>query len=265
MTRVLAAVQAAKLHERADGSRQIAILSASGESVGQFWTHVPTCRRDIFENLWFRTSLRQRLHLSITPSGHRCQLRKADRGEELCLEELTERHVYCCQTGLARFRPHRNVLVSLADAVRDLGAHVDIERYCPELLSRHANGESREAWLDVCAHFPGHVQLWRLDVTVRSSWAQGQASTRPGAAAAAGVSAKLKRYGESVTAIAMEPLGRIASQSSNALWEMARQARDKRITQLAPSQGYRKLRLCLERALLWSIAEKLIAVTGRVC
>ena len=152
---------------------------------------------------------------------------------------------------MARFRPHRNVLITLADALRDLGAYVDIERYCSDPLSRHADGESRGAWLDVCAHFPGQVHQWRLDVTVRCTWAQGnRARSSPGLAAKAGVSAKAKRYGETVTAIAMEPLGRMAKESDEALWEMARQARDKRLTQCAPSQGYRKLRLCLERALV---------------
>ena len=58
-------------------------------------------------------------------------------------------------------------------------------------------------------------------------------------------------------------LGRIAKESDEALKERARQARDKRLTQCAPSQGYRKLRLCLERALMWSMAERLIAATGR--
>ena len=165
---------------------------------------------------------------------------------------------------MSRFRPHRNVLVTLADSLRDLGAHIDIERCCADLLSQHPNGDSKEAWLDVCAHFPGHVQLWRLDVTLRSSWAQnGRARWTPGIAALAGVAAKSARYGESVTAIAMEPLGRLATASCNALWEMAQQARDKRITNVAPSQGYRKLRLSLERALLWSMAQRLIAATGR--
>ena len=119
-------------------------------------------------------------------------------------------------------------------------------------------------WLDVCAHFPGQVQLWRLDVTVRSSWAQGaQAPSCPGAAAAAGVSAKQRRYGDSVAAISMEPLGRMAKESCEALWEIARQARHQCITPVAPSEGYRSLRLGLERALLWSMAERLVAATGR--
>ena len=221
-------------------------------------------KRLFFENLWFRTSLRQRLHFSITSSGQKCQLRKAERSEELCLEDLTERHVYCCQTGMSRFRPHRSVLVTLAAALRDLGAHIDMERYCADLISQHPNGDSKEAWLDVCAHFPGHMQMWKLDVTLRSSWAfKKKAQATPGVAASAGVAAKSARYGEAVTAISMEPLGRIAQTSREALWAMAQQARDKRLTDMAPSQGYRKLRLCLERALLWSMAERLIAATGR--
>ena len=154
--------------------------------------------------------------------------------------------------------------MTLSDALRDLGARVDIERYCADLLSQHATGDSREAWFDVCAHFPGHAHLWRLDVTVRSPWAQGRrASVRPGLASSAGVTAKMKRYGETVSAISLEPLGRLAQESCESLWAMAKQARDRRITQCSPSQGYRKLRLALERALLWSLADKLIMAAGQ--
>jgi len=91
---------------------------------------------------------------------------------------------------------------------------------------------------------------------------ENQASKRAGLAAVAGVKAKLTRYGEAVNAISVEPLGRMAMRSTEALWELAKQARDKHLTQRAPSQGYRRLRLCLERALLWSVAEKLICASG---
>ena len=119
---------------------------------------------------------------------------------------------------MARFRPLRNVLITLVDALCDFGAHVDIERSCAEFLSQHASGESREAWLDVCAHFLDHVHLWRLDVTVRNTWAQGiNPRSRRGLAASAGASPKAKRYGEAVSAIAMEHLGRTAAGSGEAL------------------------------------------------
>ena len=265
VSRVVAATQAAQLHaEVTDNSHRIALLSASGESVGQFWSSVPCSRREAFENLWFRTSLRQRLNLTFNSSGHLCQLRKAERGEELCLKELTTEHVYCCQTGTSRFRPHRSLIISLADALRNLGAYVDVERYCADLLRRNANGSATEAWLDVCAQFPGQQQLWRLDVTTRSSWAQhGRTSFVPGLAAASGIKDKQARYGETVRAISLEPPGRMAPESVDTMWQLAHQARDRRGAPIAPGQVYRKLRLALERTLLWSMAERLICALGR--
>ena len=89
---------------------------------------------------------------------------------------------------MSRFQPHRHVLVSLADMLRELGAHIHMKRYCADLLSQHLNGEIKEAWLDLCANFLGHMQLWRLDVTLRTSWAQeGRAMLTPGLGALAGV------------------------------------------------------------------------------
>ena len=144
-SRVAAAVQAAQIQTELEGSSKIAILSASGASVWKFWTAVPISKRDLFENLWFRTALRQRLHLSITSGGLLCLLRKAERGDELCLQELPEKHVYCYQASIARFRPHRSIIMSLADTLRSLGAYVYIERYWAELLRHTADGVSKEA------------------------------------------------------------------------------------------------------------------------
>ena len=201
--------------------------------------------------------------MSIISSGQLCQLRKAERGEELCLQALDERHSYCCQTGLAKFRPHKSLIAALSDSLRGMGAHVDIERHCADLTQISDTGVVREAWLVICAQFPGQPQLWRLDVTVRSTWAQPNASARPGAASDAGVAAKSARYGDTVSAIALEPLGRMAKSSSDTLWLLAQQARDMHITQRSPSQAYRALRLGIEKALLWSVAERLIHATGR--
>ena len=118
--------------------------------------------------------------------------------------------------------------------------------------------------IDVCAHYPDLLQMWKLDVTLRNSWTlKKKAQWTLGVATSAGVAAKSARYGKEVTAIALEPLGRIAQTLREPSWTMAQQACDKRLTDMAPSQRYRKLRLCLERALLWSMAEHLIAATGR--
>ena len=41
------------------------------------------------------------------------------------------------------------------------------------------------------------------------------------------------------------------------------QTRDMRLSAMSPAQGYRRLRLGLERALFWSMAERLIAARGK--
>ena len=164
---------------------------------------------------------------------------------------------------MAKFRPHKGLIASLSDSLRAMGAYVDIERYCADLLKLNRSGVAVEAWLDICAQFPGHCGIWRLDVTIRSPWAQARGSAKAGVAAEAGVAAKLRRYGESVNAISMEPLGRMAKSSSETLWSLAQQARDMHISRQAPNSGYRRLRLCLERALLWSVAERFIFAAGK--
>ena len=95
-------------------------------------------------------------------------------------------------------RPHRNVLLALADELRRMGGYVDVERYCADL------------------HFPGWPCQWKLDVTIR--WgACGNAANVPGLAAAAGVAAKKSRHGGDVRAISCEPLGRMAAASADHL------------------------------------------------
>eukprot|EP00973_Karenia_brevis_P033803 4664184-Karenia_brevis.AAC.1 len=121
------------------------MLSGSGESVGQFWSAAPNSKADAFDNLWFRTSLQQRLHLCNPSSGQFCQLRKAERGDERCLEPLTVEHVHNCQSGVSRFRPHRSLIIKLADVLRDMKAYVDVERYCVDLLQQNEDGTTREA------------------------------------------------------------------------------------------------------------------------
>ena len=96
--------------------------------VGQFWTHAPNSKCEAFENLWFSTALRQRLHIHSTASGQRCQLRRAEKSGELCLQELSLEHVHSCQTGAGRMRPHRNALLALTDELRVMGAYADVER-----------------------------------------------------------------------------------------------------------------------------------------
>ena len=262
IARVLAARRAVELHSQAAESQQKALLAASGESVGQAWTTPPTSKKDAWQNLWLQTALRQRLHTFTFPTGTLCSVRRAEGAEELCLAPLTQEHIYNCQAGCARFRKHKHVLGTLAHLCRADGAFVDVERFCADLGKRQPNGSLKEAWLDVCAQWPGDTSLWRMDVTIRSPWADyGRAALRPGLAADAGVRAKAARYGETVLAVSFEPLGRLATASVDGLWRAAAVAASRR-QGLAAGSVYRRWRLTLERALLWATAEQGVVAAG---
>ena len=244
------------------GRQKSYLLSSSGSGSGQFWSAVPRSNKDVFENAWFRTALLQRLHIFDVPTSALCQVRRAEAKEELCLEPLCKTHPYNCCAGPSRFRPHRAVISELAILMRNAGAHVDVERYCTDLARYNADGSLQEAWMDVCTQFPGSCTLWRLDVTVRSTFAgYANAATQPGVAAAAGVQTKLTRYGESVSAISVEPLGRMAQQSIDTLWQLAKEA-SYRGRNGSASLLFRRWRLSLERALLWSTAEMALVALG---
>lgn len=222
--RVLSAVWASWLHARCDDGQRREMLSAGGIGSGQFWSAIPKSNKDVFENAWFRAAFLQRLHLLDFPTSAVCQVRRAATKEELCLEPLCQEHLYNCRAGPSRFRPHRALISELAALLRRAGAHVDVERYGTDLAKIAEDGSIHEAWMDVCTQVPGNCTLWRLDVTVRSTFAKyNKAALVPGVAAAAGVQTKLSRHGGTVCAISMEPLGRMPIDSTNTLWALAKE------------------------------------------
>ena len=118
-----------------------------------------------------------------------------------------------------------------------------------------------EAWMDVCAQVPGCNRLWRMDVTIRSKFASyDNTESKPEAAATAGVKAKRALYGEQVVAIAFEPLGRLASEPIDGLWEVATEAASRRCHRSVANMHWR-WRLQMERTLLWSTAEIALLAT----
>ena len=115
--------------------------------------------------------------------------------------------------------------MSLARLLQRAGAHVDIERACPDLLrlaegsgsgrsQRHA-GQVREAIMDIVVTFPGSLRQHRVDVTIHSPFAEScaRADRVAGAAASAAESAKQSRYGPSVLPVAFETCGRLGYKS----------------------------------------------------
>lgn len=65
-------------------------------------------------------------------------------------------------------------MLALATLLRCAGAHVDIERACPDLYRRRdrdQGGDYQEAILDIVAKFPGSLHQLCINVTVRSPFA----------------------------------------------------------------------------------------------
>ena len=153
---------------------------------------------------------------------------------ERCGQCLDERglHLHNCPMGSRRFRPHNSVVQRTARLLKYAGAHVDIERACPELYVRQvlADGTERvrEAILDVVATFSGSASQRKLDVTIRSPFskmAMKRRSLLPGAAALAGERAKAPRYGVRVLPLSFESLGRLGKSSLATLETLRSEAR----------------------------------------
>ena len=133
-----------------------------------------------------------------------------------------------------------------------------MERACLQLFEIDENGQIIEAILDVVMHFPGGPQQRMLDATIRCPHAQTyrdlQPGSVPGVAAASGIKDKLDRYGSSVLCLAFETYGRLASASVNHLRDLALDFSCNSRRQ-GPGQAYHFLRLSLERALLFEVAD----------
>lgn len=109
-------LNAVHVHEALDSVGQTAVLSAGGLGVGKFWTHIPTQRSDCVDNACFRLMMLIRLDALRLPEGLLCSMPKSDADEscdkEWCTAPVGSRglHLYNCQVGGSRFRPHRAVL-----------------------------------------------------------------------------------------------------------------------------------------------------------
>lgn len=192
-----------------------------------------------------------------------------DADKERCCAPIDRRgvHFHLCQVGTARFRPHRAVLVRLAKLFKAAGAHVDIERACPELYQRldetGARGNQvpatrwKEAILDVVAKFPGGNTQYKLDVTLRSAYAESYGTTHTcvGLAAAAGERHKLDRYGPTVLPIAFETLGRMGPASVSCMESLLLEAQVWGRERFNPVRTMAQWRLALETTLAYEVAE----------
>ena len=109
-------------------------------------------------------------------------------------------------------RCHNAVAATVKRHLDRTGAFVDLERVVPELYVETEEGIS-ERFMDVYAVWPGSGRRFLIDATVRSAFATHlrHVDTVLGVAARNGELDKLRHYGPTVTALAMEPLGRMGA------------------------------------------------------
>ena len=264
--RGLEALQATGLHARLPPYCQTVMLSCGGSGAGKFWSTMPGRADHFMDNMHFRMAMCMRLGMVSVPAGAVCQIPKASEGGEHCLCSLETEivHPYLCKAGPARLRPHRSLAETLAREAKKLGAHVDLERACPDLYQVRENGHITEAILDVVYHLPGGPRQRKIDVTIRCPFAQRYAdtSTVGGVAAACGVSDKLARYGPSVLCLSFETFGRMSAESMTCLRDMAADFEHRVTARLPGRRLYDKWRMSLERALYFEMADMVLLSLG---
>ena len=196
------AVQAAKLHAELSPEHQAIMLSAGGPGTGTSWTAMHKSPTELAQNAQWRMATA--LRLGATPdAGPRsvCALKQETDGH-MCEQSLATHpfHPFCCKYAGARNRPHRVVQCTLRRLVEQAGGHADMQRHVLELYDWHTNKDGKApvmrcAILDVVSWFPGVLQQYWIDVSVRCPHAERyrDSASKPGAAACAG---ETKRYME---------------------------------------------------------------------
>ena len=256
------ALQATRLHSSMANHNRTVLLSSGGPGTGSFFTTIPS-RPDYFmDNEHFRIALNMRLGIMEAPPGTVCQVpRSTDVTSfpELCLQSLDNClvHPLLCKAGPARYRRHRALAETYGRCARDAGAHVDLERACPELYSKDSQGNVKEAILDVVHHLPGGPWQRKIDVTIRCPFAslEGDACVTPGLAARHGEEDKRRRYGSSVFCLAFESFGRLGYLSLANLKLLAADFEHRTHFKKPSRRLCSRWRLSLERSLLYELAD----------
>ena len=139
-----------------------------------------------------------------------------------------------------------------------------MERAVPTMASVDAAGKITDAILDVTCWFPGCIEWFAFDVTVRYPGSQRYvgAPWRKGEAAAAGENDKFRRYGQEVLPLAFETGGRLGSASIQSLQRLALAACSSSVCALTYRGLVNRWRRRLEAALFFFAgADVILAAT----
>ena len=162
-------------------------------------------------------------------------------------------------------RIHNAVAGTLARELRATGGHVDVERAMPAMSVVRADGTIEEAIMDVTVWWPGALEWYGIDATVRFAGASRYvgAQRRAGAAAAQAEKEKVRRYGRDVLPLAYEAGGRLGPGSESTLQRLADAAVTSTSGLLSRRGILAQWRRRLEASLLFASADAVLCATGR--
>ena len=162
-------------------------------------------------------------------------------------------------------RPHRMVQMALAKRLLDVSAHVDVERYIPELYDQvwHAKRQrwsQRLAIMDLHVSFAGAPSPYWIDVSVRSAAAERAVlRAAPGWAALQGEEEKCVRYKGGTRACVFEALGRPGCAARALLRDLVAIAAACKLCTPHAAQAWQT---ALERAAIWGCADNVLRSLG---
>ena len=189
------AVQAAKLHAELSPEHQALMLSAGGPGTGTSWTAMHMSPTELAQNAQRRMATALRLGATPDAGPHLVCALKQENDGQMCEQSLATHsfHPFCFKYGGEPETDRIELSSARCAGLSSRQAYADMERHVPELYDWHIikDGEApvmRCAIWDVVSWFPGVLQQYWMDVSVRCPHAErySDSASRPGAAACAG-------------------------------------------------------------------------------
>ena len=263
--RLLEQRQATKLWQNTPAGRQAELLGAGGEGTGMTWTACPDSSSKVLPDAHWRVATNLRLGSLRAHPEARCNLRSKATHNRPCGRCLDQglRHVWHCRTSTARLRVHNAIARTLALLLQAAGGNVDLERAVPAMAVEKPDGKVTDAILDVTCWFPGRIEWFALDVTIRFPGSKRYvgAARKAGEAASVGEREKVRRYGQDVLPLAFETGGRLGAASMRSLQTLALAAQASSIGASTTRGLANQWRRRLEEVLVFACADVMLAAT----
>ena len=263
--RLLEQRKATKLWQATPAGRQAELLGAGGEGTGMTWTACPDSSGQALPDVHWRVATNLRLGTLRAHPEARCNLKSKVTHNRPCGRCLDQglRHVWHCRTSTARLRVHNAIARTLALLLQAAGGNVDMERAVPAMAVETPDGKITDAILDVTCWFPGRIEWYALDVTIRFPGSKRYvgAARKAGEAASVGEKEKVRRYGQDVLPLAFETGGRLGIASMRSLQALATAAQASSVGASTTRGLANHWRRRLEATLVFACADVMLAAT----